>query len=73
MVEAALSPARVVEVVGRAGVRGDIIQVRCEVLAGPDTGKVLVRNVKGPVKVGDTLSLIDTVMQARRLRRSLRK
>ncbi len=61
------STAKVVEIIGRTGVRGEIIQVRCEVLEGGDAGKVLVRNCKGPVRVGDKLDLVETVMQARRL------
>ncbi len=61
------SPARVLEVLGRSGVRGEIIQVRCEVLDGPEAGKALVRNVKGPVKAGDILMLMETIMQARRI------
>jgi small subunit ribosomal protein S28e len=60
-------PARIVEIVGRTGTRGEVLQVRCEVLEGQDAGKVLIRNVRGPVKVDDTLMLLDTVMQARRL------
>lgn len=67
------SAARVVEIAGRTGARGEIIQVRCEVQEGHDAGKVLVRNVKGPVKVGDILCLIETVMQARRLRKQGKK
>ncbi|MBR9681163.1 MAG: 30S ribosomal protein S28e, partial [Candidatus Altiarchaeota archaeon] len=53
-------PARVVEIIGRTGVRGEIIQIRCEVLDGKDSGKVLVRNVRGPIKEGDILMLMET-------------
>ena len=60
-------PAKVVEIVGRTGTRGEVIQVRCEVMEGADAGKILVRNVKGPIKQGDILLLLETAMQARRL------
>jgi small subunit ribosomal protein S28e len=60
-------PAKVVEIVGRTGTRGEVIQVRCEVMEGNDAGKILVRNVKGPIQQGDVLLLLETNMQARRL------
>ncbi len=63
-------PAKVEEVIGRTGTRGEAIQVRCKVLQGRDQNKVLRRNVRGPVQVGDMLMLRETEIEARALSRA---
>lgn len=54
--------AKIVEVIGDQGHRG-VRKVRCKIVEGGEEGKILVRNVRGPVREDDVVHIKETEME----------
>ncbi|MEK6923701.1 MAG: 30S ribosomal protein S28e [Candidatus Micrarchaeota archaeon] len=60
--------AEVVEIIGQTGVFGEVHQAMCRIIDGKDRGRVIRRNIKGPVRKGDYLVLLETEREAKPIR-----
>lgn len=58
----------IVEIKGKTGVYGEIYQCLVRVLQGKDEGRVILRNIKGPVKTGMVIILRETEREAREIK-----
>jgi len=52
----------------KTGIAGEIYSVSCKILEGNDRGRIIRRNVLGPIKIGDVIRLPDTSREAKEIR-----
>ncbi len=52
----------------KTGISGEIYSISCKILEGNDKGRIIRRNILGPVKKGDVIRLPDTSREAREIR-----
>jgi small subunit ribosomal protein S28e len=60
--------ALVEQIIGRTGARGEVTQAKVKILDGVNNGRSMRRNIKGPLRVGNLITLRETEIEARRIK-----